>query len=172
MAYLKDERPETKMLDGNWAVGSYRYKAPRLLEEFANGLKDKKIVGTLCTGCGKVIVPPRAICGRCHQRMDERMVVSNWGTVTCFVISPPVVKGKYLVMGIDPVDAGMMKVGEVLVPVFVRFDGSDSNIATIIYNIDPKDVHIGLRVQALWAKEPKGQLSDLEGVEPIGKPGK
>ena len=108
MAYLKDERPETKMLDGDWQVGFYRYKAPRHLEEFTNGLKEQKIIGTMCMGCGKVIVPPRNICGRCHRKMDERITVSNWGTITCFVISPPVEKGKFKVMGIDPVDAALI----------------------------------------------------------------
>jgi len=167
MAYIKDERPHTIMVDGDWQVGAYRYKAPRHLEEFCAGLKEKKIIGSLCPGCGKVIVPIRNICGRCHCRQDERLVVSNHGAITCFTISPPVEKGKYKLFGIDAVDTGTLKVGEIIIPVFVRFDGSDSNVNTIIFNCDPKDVYIGLRVKALWAKELKGQLSDMEGVEPI-----
>lgn len=167
MAYIKDERPHTIMVDGDWQIGTYRYKAPRHLEEFCTGLKEKKIIGSLCPGCGKVVVPIRAVCGRCHCRQDERIVVSNWGTITCFTISPPVEKGKYKLFGIDPVDTGTLKVGEIIIPVFVRFDGSDSNVNTLLFNCDSKDVHIGMRVKAFWAKELKGALSDLEGVEPI-----
>lgn len=167
MGYLKDERPETMMVEGDWQVGAYRYKAPRHLEEFCKGLKEKKITGTMCMGCGKVIVPHRNICGRCHRRMEERFVVSNWGTVTSFVVSPPVKKGKFKLFNMDPVDMGLIKEGEIIIPVFVRFDGSDSNVATILYNCKPEDVYIGLRVKALWAKQLNGTLADLEGVEPL-----
>lgn len=169
MGYLKDERPQTIMVEGDWQVGAYRYKAPRLLEEYTQGLKQKKIIGSLCLGCGKVIVPPRNICGRCHRRQEERRVVSPIGTITSFVISPPVVRGKYKLFGMDPVDTGALKEGEVLVPVFVRFDGADSNVACLLLNADPDKVHIGMRVKAVWAEKLEGKMSDLEGVEPLEK---
>lgn len=167
MGYLKDERPETMAVEGSWNIGSYKYKAPRLLEEFVGGLKEKKLIASVCPGCGKVIVPQRNICGRCHRKMDKRRVVSDKGTITCFIVSPPVVKGKYSVMGMDPVETGIYKEGEVIIPVFVRFDGADSNMNTILTGVDAKDVHIGMRVKAVWAKEPEGKLSDMEGVEPL-----
>ena len=167
MPYIKEERPETMSVEGDWDIGAYTWKANKLMEEFVGGLKQKKLIGSLCHGCGKVIVPLRYLCGRCHRKMDGRVVVSDKGTITCFVISPPMKKGKIKVMGVDPVEAGLMQEGEVLIPVFVRFDGSDSNVSTSLIGVDPKDVHVGMRVRAVWAKEPKGQLSDLEGVEPI-----
>jgi len=169
MGYVKDERPQTMMVEGDWQVGAYRYKAPRLLEEYTQGLKQKKIIGSLCLGCGKVIVPPRNICGRCHRRQEERREVSPIGTITSFVISPPVVRGKYKLFGLDPVDTGALKEGEVMVPVFVRFDGSDSNVACLLFNADPNKVFIGMRVKAVWASELKGAMSDLDGVEPLEK---
>jgi len=70
-------------------------------------------------------------------------------------------------MGMDPIDTGLIKEGEVVIPVFVRFDGADSNTDTILLNADPKAVHIGMRVKVVWAKNPQGALSDVEGVEPI-----
>jgi len=99
--------------------------------------------------------------------MDERVTVSNRGTVNCFVVSPPVKKGEYNVLGMDPVEMGMVEEGEVLIPVYVQFDGSYSNVATTLENVDPKDVYIGMRVQAVWKEETEGALSDLEAVEPI-----
>jgi uncharacterized OB-fold protein len=156
-------------VEGVWNVGAYHYKAPTLLPEFAAGLKEKKLIGTLCRGCGKVIVPPRNICGRCHRRMDEKIVVGNKGTVSVFVISEPIQRGKYKVLGVDAIDAGLVKDGEVIIPVFVRFDGSDSNVHTILINADPAKTRIGMRVQAVFAQEPKGALSDLLGVEPLAE---
>ena len=57
--------------------------------------------------------------------------------------------------------------GQIVIPVFVKFDGSDSNTDTVLLNEDPKDVHIGMRVKVVWAKELKGGLGDIEGVEPL-----
>jgi len=163
----KKKAKETMAVEGSWNVGAYNYKAPDLLPKFVEGLKDKKIMGTLCRGCGKVIVPPRNICGRCHRRMDEWIQVSEVGTIAVFVKSEPVTKGKYTVFGMDPIDMGMVKENEVIMPVFVRFDGSDSNMHTILINADPDKLHVGMRVKAVFAKEPQGALSDLEGVEPL-----
>ncbi len=167
MGYIKDERPETIGAEGTWNISSYNYKGSRLMEEYVEVLKQKKLIGSLCPGCGKVIVPPRNLCGRCHRKMDGRKIVSNRGTITCFIVSPPMERGKLKVLGMDPVETGLIKEGEVIIPVFVKFDGADSNTDTILLNVDPKAVHIGMRVQVLWAKEPQGALSDFEGVEPV-----
>ncbi len=167
MGYIKDERPETIGAEGTWNISSYNYKGSRLMEEYVEVLKQKKLLGSLCPGCGKVIVPLRNLCGRCHRKMDGRKIVSNRGTITCFIVSPPMEKGKLKVLGMDPVETGLIKEGEVIIPVFVKFDGADSNTDTILLNVDPKAVHIGMRVQVLWAKEPQGALSDFEGVEPV-----
>ena len=56
-----------------------------------------------------------------------------------------------------------------MIPVFVRFDGSDSNFATLLLNADPDKVHIGMRVKAVWVEEPQGRMDDIIGVEPIEK---
>jgi len=163
----KKKSVETMAVEGEWNVGAYKYKAPRLIPDYVLGLKERKLIGSLCRSCGKVIVPPRNICGRCHVKMDARMVVSNIGTITALVVSEPVTKGKYQVFGMDPVETGMLKDGERLMPVFVRFDGSDSNVHTLLINADPKKAHTGMRVKAVFAKKTAGALSDLEGVEPL-----
>lgn len=165
MADKKTKGVETMAVEGEWNVGAYKYKAPMLLPEYVQGLKERKIIGSLCRSCGKVIVPPRNICGRCHVRMDAKMEVSEIGTITSLVISEPVIKGKYKVFGMDPVETGMVEEGEVLIPVFVRFDGSDSNIHTLLIGGDPKTVDVGMRVKAVFAEKTSGALSDLEGVE-------
>ncbi len=89
MGYIKEERPTTIAVEGTWNIGSYHYKGSRLLEEYVKGLKQKKLIGSFCPGCGKVIVPPRNLCGRCHRIMDRRKIVSNRGTITCFIVTPP-----------------------------------------------------------------------------------
>jgi len=157
---------ETIITEGEWPIGEYKYKAWKHHKEFTEGLKQKKIVGSICSGCGRVYVPPTYICGRCFRWMHERTIVNDRGIITSFVLSTPMRKGMKI-LGMDPVEMGIVEDGEVLIPCMVKFDGSDSFLQTILLNVDPKDVKVGMRVQAVWAKEPKGQLSDLEGVEPI-----
>lgn len=165
----KNERKETMGVQGIWNVGAYRYKAPPLMEEYTQGLKEKKIIGSWCRGCAKVIVPPRNICGRCHRRMDERIVVSDRGTITSYIISTPMQKGKYKVLGMDPVEMGVVSENEIIIPAFVRFDGSDSNVQLLMIDTDPDTLYVGMRVKAVWAEERKGALSDLVGVTPLSK---
>ena len=167
MPYIKDERPQTIGVEGVWNLSAYHYKGSTLLREYVKGLKKKRMIASFCPGCAKVIVPPRNLCGRCHRKMDGRKIVSDRGSITCFVVSPPIYKGKLKVIGMDPVETGLIKDGEVVIPVFVKFDGSDSNTDTILLNAAPKDVHIGMRVKVVWAKNLQGALSDIEGVEPI-----
>lgn len=169
MGYVKDKRPETMMVTDRWEFGAARYKAHGLLEEFVAALKQKKLLGSLCTSCGKVIVPPRRICGRCHIYMDGRQIVSNIGTVTCFLVSPPVKKDGMKMFGLDPVASGVLKVGEILIPAFVQFDGSDANFALVLSDVKPEDVKIGMRVMIKWVDNPQGHLSDIEGVVPLKK---
>ncbi len=99
--------------------------------------------------------------------MDLKRTVSNRGTLTCYITSPPMERGKLKVLGMDPVDIGLIQEGEIIIPVFVQFDGSDSNVNTLLIGGDPETVHIGMRVEAVFAENPKGALSDLEGVKPI-----
>lgn len=168
MPYIKEQREETISVEGDWDVGgSTTWKHSTLLQEYAQGLKEKKIIGSLCPGCGKVIVPPRNICGRCHRKMDEKVVVSDIGTVTCLVISAPFAKGQAKVLGMDPVEIGLVEEGERVISVYVKFDGADSNVDTELIGVEPEKVYMGMRVKAVWAKEPQGKLSDLEAVEPL-----
>ena len=163
---IKYKTKETIVTEGKWAVGEYEYKAWKHHEEFKEQLKQKKIVGSVCSSCGRVFVPPTYICGRCFRWIDERVVVSDKGIITGFVLSTPMKKGTKI-LGMDPVEMGVVAEGEVLIPCIVKFHGSDTIVQTMLLNVDPKNVRVGMKVQAVWAKEPKGQLSDLEGVEPI-----
>ena len=163
----EEKRKETLAVEGDWPIGSYVYKAPPLYKELLACYKEKKLIGSLCTGCGMVYVPLRNICGRCWRKIDARVGVSDIGTVTGFTISPEIRKGEVKVLGIDPVEAGWLEEGERLIMVYVKFDGANSNYTTILMNAKPEEVHIGMRVRAVWKDEPEGKLSDLQGVEPV-----
>nr|MDO8063414.1 zinc ribbon domain-containing protein [Candidatus Freyrarchaeum guaymaensis]HDO81334.1 hypothetical protein [Candidatus Bathyarchaeota archaeon] len=166
---MSKERKETLAVEDTWPIGAYMYKGPKLYNEIVEGFKRKKIIASLCTGCGRVFFPPRNICGRCWRKIDARREVSDVGTITSFTISPEIKRGQVKVLGLDPVEAGIVKDGERLIMVYVNFDGTDTNYATVLLNAKPEEVHVGMRVKAVWKEKPEGLLSDMEGVEPIRK---
>ena len=167
MGLIKEKFKKTLQVEGEWHVEAYRWKAPKgLLDEYIKYFKEKKILGSLCRGCGRVYVPPREICARCFMEIKDKVFVSEHGTVLAFLVSPPLQKGKVIIAGIDVIAAGILKEGEQIILAIVRFDGASSVLVLPLLNIKPEDVRVGMRVKAVWAEEPKGALADLLGVEP------
>ncbi len=167
MGLIKDKYEKTMQVEGEWNIGAYRYKAPEgYLDEFVRNFREKRIIGTLCRGCGRVYVPPREICARCFMKIDEKVEVSQHGEVLGFLVSPPLEKGKVVIAGIDAVQAGFLKEGEQIILAMVRFEGTSSSLVLPLLNVEPEKVRLGMRVRAVWAEECKGALSDLLGVEP------
>ncbi len=157
---------ETSAVEGKWEIGGYTWKADKYLDEFVEGLKNKKIVGSFCSECGRVYVPPRYICGRCMKKIEERTEVSDKGVVLSYVVSQEMERGNE-VYGTDVVEEGWVDEGERIITVMVRFFGSDGWTRMILRKTDPDDVYIGMVVKALWKKDREGEMSDLKGVVPL-----
>ncbi len=167
MGLIKEKFKKTMQVEGEWDVGAYRYKAPEgYLDEFVRNFKKRKIIGTLCEGCGRVYVPPREICARCFKKITNKVEVSQYGQVLAFLVSPPLEKGKVIIAGIDVVQAGFLREGERVILAMVKFEGASSSMILPLLNVDPEKVRVGMKVKAVWAEECKGALSDLLGVEP------
>lgn len=165
---IKEKFKETSRVFGEWNVGAYKWKAPEgYLDEFVAMLREKKILGSLCKGCGRVYVPPREFCSRCFEKIEEKVVVSNYGRLLAYLISPPLQKGKVIIAGMDVVAVGILKEGETIVLGIVQFDGSSSKMVLPVLNAKPEKIRVGMKVKAVFVEEPKGQLSDLAGVEPV-----
>jgi hypothetical protein len=166
--YVKEKFKETMRVKGDWQVGAYRWKAPsKHLDEVVEFYKERKIVGSLCDGCGRVYVPPRRICARCFKEIEEKVFVSDSGTVLAYLKSPPLKKGSVKIAGMDAVEAGYLKEDEVIIIAMVRWDGCSSVNTLPLLNADSEKVYPGMRVKAVWAENPRGMLADLRGVEPV-----
>jgi hypothetical protein len=57
--------------------------------------------------------------------VDETIVVSDKGVITGFVLSAPMKKVTKM-LGMDPVEMGVVEEGEVLISYLVNFHGSDT----------------------------------------------
>lgn len=128
----------------------------RYFEEF----KNEKIFGTRCPECRQVLVPARSFCPDCFVDMDEWVELSNEGEVTGWSLT----NYHYFGMPTEPP----------FITAQIRLDGSDSDLYHLVGGFDLTDLDlvrktmkIGTRVRAVWKKEKKGCILDIEHFKPI-----
>jgi hypothetical protein len=66
----KLKKEKTISIPGKWPLGSYTFKRDDIMDEFLEGLKNKRVLGIRCQMCGLVYVPPKLVCGKCHSEID------------------------------------------------------------------------------------------------------
>jgi uncharacterized OB-fold protein len=155
LEYIKKQYPRTRRVHGNWYLSSYTYKfnvkrINECLEHFRKG----ELVGLKCRSCNTVAFPPRLICGKCLRMPDEWVHLRETATVATF-------SATYDKEAIDkPIPV-----------VAIRQDGADTTwLANLPQNYDFFKVYVGMPLKAKWAKEKKGDFSDIEYYEPIEDP--
>ena len=125
----------------------------RFLEELKNG----KIIGRGCRECGRILVPPRMFCDKCFRATDEWVYVKDTGTINTYSVS-------YL-------DADANRIKDPILVAVIDLDGASEGIGILHYvdKVDPKDLHIGMKLKAVWKPEKKriGSVTDIAYFEPI-----
>ncbi|TFG01350.1 MAG: Zn-ribbon domain-containing OB-fold protein [Promethearchaeota archaeon] len=128
-----------------------------VMDKFYDGLQEKKFIGTKCSKCGKVFLPPRNRCGDCFAKAEDFIDLPETGilknfTVTTYKISERKTRNvkKDQIVGL------------------VQIDGADSAMVVPVININPEDLKIGMKLKVVWAKNIKGDPNDIAGFEPIG----
>jgi uncharacterized protein len=114
---------------------------------------NKRIMGTKCHVCHRVYVPARSFCYVCFKSIAEWVEVSNEGTLTAFTMvyqSEPSYPVK------TPFAYGIIKL-----------DGVDTGLAHIIGEVNPEDLRIGMRVQAVFKENRIGSILDIQYFKPI-----
>ncbi len=141
-------RPNAKYV---WACG---IAYSRFLEE----LKKGRIIGRGCRECGRILVPPRMFCDTCFRATDEWVYVEDTGTINTYSVS-------YL-------DADANRIKDPILVAVIDLDGASEGIGILHYvdpKTDPKDLHIGMKLKAVWKpeKERIGSVTDIAYFEPI-----
>jgi len=136
----------------------YTWSVGEVGSRFFIELRDhKKIFGTRCPACKKVIVPARKICGQCFRQTDEWVEVSHQGTVQTLTVV------RY------PSDAQPLK------PPFgyavIRLDGADSGVTHLLAGSDPATWRIGMRVRAVFKEKRVGNILDIAYFQPLSSSG-
>jgi len=114
--------------------------------------EEEKILGTRCSKCGRVYVPPRKNCGSCFNDIDEWVDVGNEGVVTAFTIVRYESK-------LHPVKAPFAFA-------LVKLDGADVSLLHIITE-NLEALSRGSRVRARFSSKKKGHILDIESFELI-----
>ena len=126
----------------------YRYTMGGQSKFFIELMNNKKLLGTKCTKCGKIWMPPRINCSECYEpaewvemkqtgTIDVSTIV--WYTTSAFIKAIP--------YGIG----------------FIRLDGADIAMLQGIFSesLIPSKVKKGKKVRAVFQKEREGKMTDF-----------
>jgi len=141
------------LVDGKLAL-PYSYFAGRVGSKFLTTIRDeKKIMGIKCNKCNKVFVPPRQTCDVCMEDIRDNWVdVQSTGKVTNFTVV------RY--------DDKHLPKKAPYVLAMIQLDGADTSLVHVVEGIDVDKAKIGLKVQAVFAKETTSTILDIDHFAP------
>ena len=124
---------------------------------YLEGLKNGIILGAHCDTCGKTVVPPRTVCEWCFQPLDDFIPLQDTGTVNTFSFC-------YVTWDVKRID-------EPEIPAVIEIDGASPlhGIMHMLDEVEPEEVHIGMRVKAVWKppEERVGSITDILYFKPF-----
>ena len=131
-----------------------RYSAGAVGSRFLIEIRDKKrITGTRCPTCNRVYVPARSICKDCFGQLDEWVEVSDKGTVLTYTVcNQP--------NPVQPVETP-------LVYGIIQLDGADTGFVHMLGEVDPEQLRIGMRVQAVFKEQREASILDIKYFKPL-----
>ncbi len=132
----------------SWTVGS-------TLSRFYCELRSNgKIWGNRCPGCGKVFVPPKIKCIDCYEDLHDWVMLPGTGTVETYTVV------RYEEPVLHPRKAPF-------VYGVIKMDGADTGLVHFIGGVDPGQVKVGMRVEAVFEGEREGNILDIKHFRPI-----
>ncbi len=115
----------------------YTLTTGRAAGTFLAELGNKRILGSRCDKCARVMTPPQDYCSRCGSASETFVHMPERGTVTA----------------VTRTDRAILAL--------VQLDGSDSGF---LHRLAPDSHHaaVGARVRAVWADTPSQSMLDLD----------
>ena len=144
--YIHDEMQADFAWDAGMGIGRY-------LEALKNGF----ILGSYCQTCRKTVVPPRTVCEWCFRPVQKFVRLQDTGTINTFSLC-------YVTWDVK-------RIQEPEIPAVIEIDGASPlhGIMHKLGEVKPEDVHIGMRVKAVWKKpeERQGAITDILYFKPV-----
>jgi uncharacterized OB-fold protein len=140
-------------IPGRWNF-EYTYFAGESATRFFRELVDnRRIMGTKCPACKRVLVPARAFCDACMERTTDWVEVGPQGTLETFTI-------------ITTAFPGLPK--PPIVMAYVTLDGADTALINLVHGEDLTDIDAAAkrlnslpRVAVKFIDDPKGRITDF-----------
>jgi uncharacterized OB-fold protein len=136
----------------------YLHTASPAESAYLRGLAQGRLLGQRCPACGQVYIPSRGTCPADGVPTDAVVELPDTGTVTTFSVVNVGYPGQ--------------QVAPPYVAAAVLLDGADIAFQHLILGCDPADVHLGLRVKAVW--RPREQWAEhadtISHFAPAGEP--
>lgn len=137
--------------------GIYAWDAGEAIGRYLQGFKEGMILGAYCRHCRKTVVPPRTVCEWCYRPMHAYVPLQDTGTVNTFSLC-------YVTWDVK-------RIKDPEIPAVIEIDGASPlhGIMHKLGEVDPDEVKIGMRVQAVW-KEPEerqGAVTDILYFKPM-----
>lgn len=132
---------------------SYEWSAGVAGSRFFQEIRDnKRIMGTKCPKCGRVLVPPRIFCEECFVDVEEWVEVSS--------------KGELVTFGESYLGTDGSKLKEPWIVGIIRLDGADGGLIHYIGEARPEELKIGMRMEAVFNEERNGNILDIKHFRP------
>jgi uncharacterized OB-fold protein len=148
-------KKKEKVFEIRWKTDlPYNYAIGKLAVKFFEELrKNTKIFGSKCPKCGKVHMPPRAVCAECFVQMTLKDMIElpPRGTLEGFtVVNYPFT---------DPTTGGLrpFPYGYAI----FKLDGADTYMMHFVDETDPSKLKIGQRVEAVFKEKREGNIGDI-----------
>ena len=153
-----DDIKRGKVCTTRWVHDAkYAWDRGVAIGRYLEGYKEGVILGVHCRKCGRIMVPPRAFCEWCFVPVDEWVELKDTGTVNTFSLC-------YVTWDVR-------RITEPEMPAVIEIDGASKGmgIMHLLGGVDPKKVHIGMKVKAVWkpVAEREGAVTDIRHWEPL-----
>jgi uncharacterized OB-fold protein len=140
-------------IPGLWSF-KYNYFAGANASRFFKELKEnRRIMGTRCPSCRRVLVPARGFCDACMEYTSEWQGVGPEGTLETFTI----VATQFPGLPKPP-----------LVMAYVTLDGADTALINLVHGMDLSDIDVAARklnqlprVTTRFVDQPQGRITDF-----------
>jgi uncharacterized OB-fold protein len=120
-------------------------------------LKQGRLIARRCRACDRVMIPPRMFCELCFRPTDDWIYLKDTGKVNTFSLC-------YVSW-----DVRRLKRPEI--PAVIEIDGASAGIGILhlIRRVKPADVHVGMRVAAVWKRPSRriGSITDIDYWKPL-----
>jgi uncharacterized OB-fold protein len=142
-------------IEGHWNF-DYTYYAGASASRFFAELRNRRIMGSVCPECRRVLVPARGFCDACFVETAEWKQVSDQGTLETFTILTSSFPG----LPEPPVIVG-----------YVRLDGASSAVLNFVDGVDLGDFDAAgaillrqPRVRVRFKETCEGRITDFSFV--------